>query len=134
MAIFSPPESWFHLHSLAISASYCWRKWRNNQLPYLIGGVPRRGWRGGGNCGRGTAPHREVIGWNARLVPTNYITGLRGHPCPASTLKGWPRKPSVTGDCRQNSRSAQDNPRKPRSKGAIGRESRHDGPEGPSET
>jgi hypothetical protein len=26
----------------------------------LIGGVPRRGWCGGGNCGRGTAPHSEV--------------------------------------------------------------------------
>jgi len=48
MAIFSPPESWFPLHLIAISASYCWRKWRNNQHPYLYGGVPRRGW-----CGRG---------------------------------------------------------------------------------
>jgi len=28
---------------------------QNNQNPYLYGGVPRRGWSGGGNCGGGTA-------------------------------------------------------------------------------
>jgi hypothetical protein len=48
MAIFRPPESWFPLHFLAISASYCWRKWRNNRLPYLYRGFAKEGvvWRG----------------------------------------------------------------------------------------